>query len=224
MSTFEERLEKVETRIEQACRGAGRARESVRLLAVSKTKPPEAVEEAARCGLRLFGENKVQEAQHKRPLCAEGLEWHLIGHLQRNKAKVAAPLFHMIHSVDSLKILRALDAHAEQTLPILLQVNVAGEAAKFGLAPEEVREVLEAANASAHCEVRGLMVIPPFSPDAEKTREHFRALRLLRDRLEGETGTPLPELSMGMSHDLEVAIEEGSTWVRIGTDLFGARG
>lgn len=224
MSTFEERLEKVETRIEQACRGAGRARESVRLLAVSKTKPPEAVEEAARCGLRFFGENKVQEAQHKRPLCAEGLEWHLIGHLQRNKAKVAAPLFHMIHSVDSLKILRALDAYAEQTLPILLQVNVAGEAAKFGLAPEEVREVLEAANASAHCEVRGLMVIPPFSPDAEKTREHFRALRLLRDRLEEETGTPLPELSMGMSHDLEVAIEEGSTWVRIGTDLFGARG
>jgi len=224
MSTFEERLEKVETRIEQACRGAGRARESVRLLAVSKTKPPEAVEEAARCGLRFFGENKVQEAQHKRPLCAEGLEWHLIGHLQRNKAKVAAPLFHMIHSVDSLKILRALDAHAEQTLPILLQVNVAGEAAKFGLAPEEVREVLEAANASAHCEVRGLMVIPPFSPDAEKTREHFRALRLLRDRLEEKTGTPLPELSMGMSHDLEVAIEEGSTWVRIGTDLFGARG
>jgi len=224
MSTFEERLEKVETRIEQACRAAGRARESVRLLAVSKTKPPEAVEEAARCGLRFFGENKVQEAQHKRPLCAEGLEWHLIGHLQRNKAKVAAPLFHMIHSVDSLKILRALDAHAEQTLPILLQVNVAGEAAKFGLAPEEVREVLEAANASAHCEVRGLMVIPPFSPDAEKTREHFRALRLLRDRLEEETGTPLPELSMGMSHDLEVAIEEGSTWVRIGTDLFGARG
>jgi pyridoxal phosphate enzyme (YggS family) len=224
MSTFEERLEKVETRIEQACRAAGRARESVRLLAVSKTKPPEAVEEAARCGLRFFGENKVQEAQHKRPLCAEGLEWHLIGHLQRNKAKMAAPLFHMIHSVDSLKILRALDAHAEQTLPILLQVNVAGEAAKFGLAPEEVREVLEAANASAHCEVRGLMVIPPFSPDAEKTREHFRALRLLRDRLEEETGTPLPELSMGMSHDLEVAIEEGSTWVRIGTDLFGARG
>ena len=224
MSTFEERLEKVETRIEQACRAAGRARESVRLLAVSKTKPPEAVEEAARCGLRFFGENKVQEAQHKRPLCAEGLEWHLIGHLQRNKAKVAAPLFHMIHSVDSLKILRALDAHAEQTLPILLQVNVAGEAAKFGLAPEEVREVLEAANASAHCEVRGLMVIPPFSPDAEKTREHFRALRLLRDRLEEKTGTPLPELSMGMSHDLEVAIEEGSTWVRIGTDLFGARG
>jgi pyridoxal phosphate enzyme (YggS family) len=224
MSTFEERLEKVEARIEKACRAAGRTRESVRLLAVSKTKPPEAVEEAARCGLRFFGENKVQEVQHKRPLCAEGLEWHLIGHLQSNKAKVAAPLFHMIHSVDSLKILRALDAHAERALPILLQVNVAGEAAKFGLAPEEVRKVLEAANASAHCEVRGLMVIPPFSPDAEKTREHFRALRLLRDRLEEETGTPLPELSMGMSHDLEVAIEEGSTWVRIGTDLFGARG
>jgi pyridoxal phosphate enzyme (YggS family) len=223
-TAFEERLTVVQTRIEQACAAAGRELEQVRLLAVSKTKPPEAVEIAAQCGLRFFGENKVQEAQAKVPACSDDLQWHLIGHLQSNKAKLATQLFHMIHSVDSLKLLRALDNHAEQTLPILLQVNVAGDVAKFGFKPEEVRAALETANESSHCEVHGLMTIPPFSPDPEKTRVHFRALRELRDQLEQEVGMPLPELSMGMSHDLDVAIEEGSTWVRIGTDLFGARG
>ncbi len=221
--TFADRLERVEQRIQAACDHAGRKRDGVTLLAVSKTKPPEAVREAAGCGLRLFGENKVQEAQHKIPMCPGGLEWHLIGHLQSNKAKVAANLFHMIHSVDSLKLLQALENHAARTLPVLLQVNIAGEAAKFGLKPDEVAGVIEAANRMAKCEVHGLMVIPPFSPDPEKTRVHFSNLRKLRDRLQEETGTPLPELSMGMSHDLEVAIEEGSTWVRIGTDLFGNR-
>jgi pyridoxal phosphate enzyme (YggS family) len=221
--TFEQRLEAVERRIAAACERAGRPRHEVRLLAVSKTKPPEAVREAADCGLRLFGENKVQEAQAKIPMCPAGLEWHLIGHLQTNKAKVAAHFFQMVHSVDSLKLLQALETHAGNTLPILLQVNVSGEAAKFGMKPGEVANVIEAANQMQKCEVHGLMTIPPFSPDAEKTRIHFRALRELRDRLQEETGTPLPELSMGMSHDLEVAIEEGSTWVRIGTDLFGNR-
>ena len=214
----------MQERIEKACATAGRELKQVRLLAVSKTKPPEAVEIAAQCGLRFFGENKVQEAQVKVPACSDDLQWHLIGHLQSNKAKLAAQLFHMIHSVDSLKLMRALDNHAEQTLPILLQVNVAGDVAKFGFKSEEAREALEKANESGHCEVHGLMTIPPFSADPEKTRAHFRALRELRDQLEQEVGMPLPELSMGMSHDLEVAIEEGSTWVRIGTDLFGARG
>lgn len=221
--TFAERLERVEQRIAAACEKAGRPRASVRLLAVSKTKPPEAVREAADCGLRLFGENRIQEAQSKIPMCPAGLEWHLIGHLQSNKAKVAARLFQMVHSVDSLKLLQALEQHAGTTLPVLLQVNVSGEAAKFGMKPEEVAGVIEAANRMAKCEVHGLMTIPPFAPDPEKTRVHFSNLRNLRDRLEDETGTPLPELSMGMSHDLEVAIEEGSTWVRIGTDLFGSR-
>ena len=221
--TFAERLERVEQRIAAACEKAGRPRASVRLLAVSKTKPPEAVREAADCGLRLFGENRIQEAQSKIPMCPAGLEWHLIGHLQSNKAKVAARLFQMVHSVDSLKLLEALEQHAGTTLPVLLQVNVSGEAAKFGMKPEEVAGVIEAANRMAKCEVHGLMTIPPFAPDPEKTRVHFSNLRNLRDRLEDETGTPLPELSMGMSHDLEVAIEEGSTWVRIGTDLFGSR-
>lgn len=222
-SLFSDRLESVEQRIAAACAKAGRARSDVRLLAISKTKPPQAVCEAAECGLRWFGENRVQEAQSKIPMCPNGLEWHLIGHLQTNKAKVAARLFQMVHSVDSLKLLAALDAHAGATLPVLLQVNVAGEAAKFGMKPDEVAGVIEAANQMQKIEVHGLMTIPPFSPDPEKTRIHFRALRELRDRLQDETGTPLPELSMGMSHDLEVAIEEGSTWVRIGTDLFGGR-
>ena len=222
--TFAERLTAVERRISAACEAAGRPRDDVRLLAVSKTKPPEAVQEAASCGLRLFGENRIQEAQSKIPLCPSGLEWHLIGHLQSNKAKVAANLFQMIHSVDSLRLLEALEAHAGTTLPVLLQVNVSGEAAKFGMKPSDAAEVIEAANGMQKVEVHGLMTIPPFAPDPEKTRVHFRALRALRDRLQDETGTPLPELSMGMSHDLEVAIEEGSTWVRIGTDLFGARG
>ena len=220
---FQERLEQVEQRITAACTKAGRSRGDVRLLAVSKTKPPEAVREAAECGLRLFGENRVQEAQSKIPMCPNGLEWHLIGHLQTNKAKVAARFFQMIHSVDSLKLLQALDANAGTTLPVLLQVNVSGEAAKFGMKPEAVAGVIDAANQMQKVEVHGLMTIPPFSPDPEKTRVHFSRLRDLRDQLQDETGTPLPELSMGMSHDLEVAIEEGSTWVRIGTDLFGER-
>ena len=221
--TFSQRLENVERRIVSACEKAGRLRDSVRLLAVSKTRPPEAVREAAECGLRLFGENRVQEAQSKIPLCPNGLEWHLIGHLQSNKAKVAVRYFQMVHSVDSLKLLQALESHAGTILPVLLQVNVSGEAAKFGMKPDEVAGVIKAANQMKKCEVHGLMTIPPFSPDPEKTRVHFSSLRQLRDRLQEETGTPLPELSMGMSHDLEVAIEEGSTWVRIGTDLFGKR-
>ncbi|MDZ8118478.1 YggS family pyridoxal phosphate-dependent enzyme [Pontiella agarivorans] len=222
--TFSDRLERVEHRIQAACEKAGRARDSVTLLAVSKTKPPEAVRAAVDCGLRLFGENKVQEAQSKIPMSPGGLEWHLIGHLQSNKAKVAANLFQMIHSVDSLKLLQTLESHANQTLPVLLQVNIAGEAAKYGFKPEEVAGAIEAANQMSKCEVHGLMLIPPFAPDPEKTRVHFSSLRKLRDQLQDETGTPLPELSMGMSHDLEVAIEEGSTWIRIGTDLFGKRG
>jgi pyridoxal phosphate enzyme (YggS family) len=222
--SFADRFARVEQRISAACEKAGRPRESVRLLAVSKTKPPEAVAEAAACGHRFFGENRVQEAQAKIPQCPAGLDWHLIGHLQTNKARMAAGLFTMVHSVDSLKLLQALETHADTPLPILLQVNVSGEAAKFGMEPGDAAGIIETANQMHKVEVHGLMTIPPFAPDPEKTRVHFAALRELRDRLQKETGTPLPELSMGMSHDLEVAIEEGSTWVRIGTDLFGARG
>ena len=221
--TLEERFQRVEQRIAAACEKAGRERNEVQLLAVSKTRPPEAVREAAELGLRFFGENRIQEAQGKIPLCPSGLQWHLIGHLQTNKAKVAVRYFQMIHSVDSLKLLQTLEQHATTILPILLQVNVSGEAAKFGLKPSEVAAVIDAANQMKKVEVHGLMTIPPFSPDPEKTRIHFSNLRKLRDELQEQTGTPLPELSMGMSHDLEIAIEEGSTWVRVGSDLFGAR-
>ena len=220
---FSARLERVEKRIAEACAQAGRPRESVRLLAVSKTKPPEAVREAAECGLRVFGENRIQEAQAKIPRCPSGLEWHLIGHLQTNKAKLAVRLFQMIHSVDSVKLIQALDTHATLALPVLLQVNVSGEASKFGMKPDEVADAIEACNQSQHLEVCGLMTIPPFTPNPEKARSSFRMLRELRDQVQEQTGTPLPELSMGMSHDLEIAIEEGSTWVRVGSDLFGAR-
>ena len=144
--SFAERLEMVEQRIAAACEKAGRPRDSVRLLAVSKTKPAEAVQEAAACGLRLFGENKVQEAQLKVPVCPQNLEWHLIGHLQSNKARIAANLFHMIHSVDSVKLMEALDSHAATALPILLQVNVSGESSKSGMKPDEVADAVEAAN------------------------------------------------------------------------------
>ena len=144
--SFEERLNTIEQRIVTACKKAGRDRESVRLLAVSKTRPPEAVREAVDCGLRLFGENRVQEAQSKISMSPSGLEWHLIGHLQTNKAKVAARLFQMVHSVDSLKLLQALESHAGTTLPVLLQVNVSGEASKFGMEPSEVADVIDAAN------------------------------------------------------------------------------
>jgi len=219
-----ENLEEIEERIIAACEKSGRSREDVKLVAVSKRKPFEAVIEAAEAGQILFGENRVQEAQVKIPMCPPNLHWHLIGHLQSNKAKIAASgLFRMIHSVDSEKLMHALDAYATMPLPILIQVNVSGEGSKSGCAPEEAAALIEAANACLHLEVHGLMTIPPFTPDPGKARAHFSDLRNLRDELQQTTGTPLPELSMGMSNDFEIAIEEGSTLVRVGTDIFGVR-
>ncbi|MBL7016045.1 MAG: YggS family pyridoxal phosphate-dependent enzyme [Kiritimatiellales bacterium] len=219
-----ENLETIEKRICAACEKAGRARNEVKLIAVSKRKPFEAVLEAADAGQILFGENRVQEAQTKIPMCPPNLHWHLIGHLQSNKAKIAASgLFRMIHSVDSEKLLLALDEHAAVPLPVLIQVNVSGEGSKSGCAPEEAAALIEAANRCSQVEVHGLMTIPPFTPDPEKARAHFSNLRKLRDELQETTGTPLPELSMGMSNDFEIAIEEGSTFVRVGTSIFGER-
>ena len=223
MSEMVERIERVKARIAKACERAGRSEDSVRLLAVSKKKPADAVAAAWESGLCFFGENRVQEAAEKIPLSPSGATWHLIGHLQSNKAKLAAGLFDMIQSVDSMKLIEALDRHAQQALPILLQVNIAGEGAKFGFAPEEVAQAIRYANQTTHCEVHGLMLIPPFTPDPEGARAYFKALRVLRDEVSEATQTPLPELSMGMSNDLEIAIEEGSTWVRVGTDLCGER-
>ena len=219
-----ENLNAVEQRIVAACERTGRRRDEVKLVAVSKTKPAEAVMEAAEAGQILFGENRVQEAQSKIPLCPSHLQWHLIGHLQSNKARIAASgIFRMIHSVDSEKLLRLLDEYAAVPLPVLIQVNVSGEGSKEGCSPDEAAALIEAANQCSKVEVHGLMTIPPFTPDPEKARVHFSNLRKLRDRLQQETSTPLPELSMGMSHDFEIAIEEGSTFVRVGSDIFGGR-
>ncbi len=224
--TMEERIAHVQARIATACARAGRPAGSVRLVAVSKTHPPERVEEAVRCGLRLFGENKVQEAAAKIPLCSSSLEWHLVGHLQSNKARIAVQLFSMIHSIDSADLLQRVNRICDEEgrrMPVCLEVNVAGEGSKFGLAPEAVAGVLAAAQGCARIEVVGLMAIPPAVEDPERARGFFRTLRELRDRLRGETGYELPELSMGMSHDFEIAIEEGATLVRVGTDIFGER-
>ena len=219
-------LEAVRERIATACARAGRPAESVRLLAVSKTYGPEAVGAAAAAGQTRFGENRVQEAAAKIPACPGHLQWHLIGHLQSNKAAQAAQLFDWIHSVDSLKLLEALDRHAGEAgrrLEVMVQVNVSGERSKSGLAPGEVPAVLAAGSRLPHVQIRGLMTIPPLAEDPEIARPFFRNLRERREAWSAELGIDLPELSMGMTHDLEVAIAEGATFVRVGTGIFGAR-
>lgn len=226
MSGIAENLESIRARIAAACARAGRPVDSVRLLAVSKTQGPEAVRAAAACGQVLFAENRVQEAAAKIPECPERLQWHLIGHLQSNKAAQAARLFDWVHSVDSAKLLEALDRQAGvagRTLQVLLQVNVSGERAKSGLAPAATPAALELGNRLRNVQVCGLMTIPPLSEDPETARPFFRKLREFRDQWAAETGTELPELSMGMTHDLAVAIEEGATFVRVGTGIFGVR-
>jgi hypothetical protein len=219
-------LEKVQQRIRAACERAGRDPASVTLLAVSKTHPPEIIKAAADCGQIDFGENKVQEAKAKIPLCPGKLRWHFIGHLQSNKCRDAVELFAMIQSVDSLPLAQEINKRAEQAakrMPVLMEVNVAGEASKFGYQPERLLAELKELNALPRLEIHGLMTVPPWSPEAEASRPHFRRLRQLKEQAEQALGTPLPHLSMGMSGDFEIAIEEGATLVRVGTALFGPR-
>ena len=226
MGSLAENLESVHARIAAACARAGRAPDAVRLLAVSKTYGPDAVRAAAAAGQRWFGENRVQEAAAKIPECPGNLAWHLIGHLQSNKAALAARLFDWVHSVDSAKLLETLDRHAAEagrTLRALVQVNVSGERSKSGLAPAAVPEVLALAHRLRNVQIVGLMTIPPLAEDPETARPCFRKLRELRGEWAAATGLELPELSMGMTHDLDVAIEEGATFVRVGTGIFGAR-
>jgi PLP dependent protein len=219
-------LDSIQQRIAAACQRAGRDPASVTLMAVTKTHPPESVQAAANAGLVFFGENKVQEAKAKIPQCSGKLRWHFIGHLQSNKARDAVELFEMIQSVDSLALAQELNKRCEQAgkrLPILLEVNLAGEASKFGYAPERLLAELNDLNALPRLEVHGLMTVPPWKPVAEQVRPFFREARELKQRCEEILGAPLPQLSMGMSGDFEVAIEEGATIVRIGTELFGER-
>lgn len=216
----------IRRKIAAACERAGRDVNAVAVLAVTKGQPPEVVNEAAGLGLTLFGENKVQEARAKIPLCSGKLRWQMIGHLQSNKCRDAVELFEMIQGVDSLRIAEEISKRAEQsgkTMPILLEVNAVGEASKFGYRPEQLLAEFSQINALARIEVHGLMTIPPWSPVAENARPVFRQVRELKKRCEEILGAPLPQLSMGMSADFEVAIEEGATMVRLGTALFGPR-
>lgn len=223
-------LRAVRDRIARAAAASGRAADKVRLVAVSKTFPLDAIAAAATAGLADFGENRVQEALGKieRASGLPPIRWHLIGHLQSNKARQAAVKFDWIHSVDSVKLLRRIDAASADagTRPaLLIQADLAGEARKHGAGDNDVRRLFEAASTCRAAEVRGLMLMPPWNDDPEQTRPYFRRLRELRDTLRGE-GVPesaLAELSMGMSHDFEAAIEEGATMVRVGTALFGRR-
>ncbi len=224
--SFAENLASIQQRIHAACDRAGRDPGSVALLAVSKTHPPESIREAVNCGQLFFGENKIQEARAKIPLCPGKARWHFIGHLQSNKVRDAVELFEMIQGVDSLNLAREISKRAEQaskTLPVLLEMNVAGEGSKFGYKPDQLLSELNELNALPRIEIHGLMAIPPYAPVPERARPYFQKLRDLKNDCEQVLGAPLPELSMGMSGDFEVAIEEGSTIVRVGTALFGER-
>jgi hypothetical protein len=221
-------IARIRERIAAACLRAGRRPEDVKLVAVSKTVSPELIWQAFDAGLRDFGENRIQEAEAKRPALADlHATWHLVGHLQTNKAKPACELFHWIHSVDSLRLAQRLDKVAPSSgrLPILLEVNLGEEPSKFGVRKEEVVELAENTGRLPSLELRGLMVIPPFFEDPNHARPFFRRLHELAATiaLRNLPGVSMQELSMGMSHDFEVAIEEGATIVRIGTAIFGPR-
>jgi pyridoxal phosphate enzyme (YggS family) len=219
-------FETIRGRMADACRRVERSLDSVLLLPVSKGQPPEMVRAAADLGLNIFGENRIQEAKAKISMCPGRLRWHMIGHLQTNKCREAVRMFELIHSVDSLHLATELDRHAERaarTLPILLEVNVAGEGSKHGFGSAELLAEFEQLNRLKRLEVHGLMTIAPWTPEPEKVRPVLRRLRELKVECEMILGAPLPHLSMGMSGDLEVAIEEGATIVRVGTALFGDR-
>jgi len=222
----------VRERIRAAANRAGRDASSVTLMAVSKTFPAESIREAYGAGIRVFGENRVQEFAGKADALRELMDahWHMIGHLQSNKAGKAAELFDGVDSIDSLKLAERLSEaarNAGKTLPILVEINVGGEAAKTGIAPDspELDRLLSDVPRLQNIQVRGLMTVPPYTEDPQGARPYFRRLRELRDQIAGRglPGIGMDELSMGMSHDFEVAIEEGSTCVRVGSAIFGHR-
>ena len=216
--SLQERIEQVEQRIQVAARNAGRQREEITLVAVTKKFPAEVMREAYNLGLRVFGENYVQEFATKNPALADlaDAEFHLIGHLQSNKTKIALDLFKTIQTVDSAKLARRLN-ETTRPLDVMIEVKLSEEESKEGAAPEELPALIDAIRACENLRLTGLMTMPPWSDDPAETRPYFRRLAMLARQY------GLPRLSMGMSHDLEAAIEEGSTHVRVGTALFGAR-
>ncbi len=223
-----EHLKIVEQNIARACEKSGRNRKEVTLIAVSKTKPVEMMEEAMAAGIRTFGENKVQEILKKKPLLPDDINWHMIGHLQRNKVRQIAGNVSMIHSVDSLRLAEQIQKEYEaisKMADVLIEVNIAREETKFGLMPEETETVIRETAKMSHLNVRGLMTIAPYVDDPEENRLHFRNLRKLLVDINGKNidNISMTELSMGMTGDYEIAIEEGATFVRVGTGIFGSR-
>ena len=226
MTAIGPRLDAVRSRIAAACDRAGRDPSGVRLVAVSKTIPAESIVEARRAGQETFGENRVQEALGKMDAVGPGAVWHLIGHLQRNKARLAAGAFELIHSVDDAGLASELDRRAASrgiVQRVLVQANLAREETKHGVDEEGLLPLIEAVAGCAALDLRGLMIIPPPVDDAERARPWFRRLRALRDTAQERLGRALPELSMGMTDDFEVAVEEGATLVRVGRAIFGDR-
>ena len=227
MRALNEILDEVKAKVAAACARSGRNPDEVEIIAVTKTHGAEVVKEAWDAGLAIVGENKVQEAAWKKPASVSGPSWHLIGHLQGNKVRPALELFDFIHSVDSTKLLLRINQIADElglSPHVLLEVNVSGEKSKTGMPEAEVASAVRTLMESCpRVTLEGLMTMAPFSENPEDARPYFRRLRELRDRLEQDFGIGLPRLSMGMSGDYEVAVEEGATWIRLGTVLFGER-
>jgi hypothetical protein len=227
MSGINDNILRVRERMERACSRSGRGLDEVLLVAVSKTVPAARIQEALEAGLNHFGENYIQEAQKKIEELRRGA-WHFIGHLQRNKARAAVKLFSMIETVDRLSLAEELNRQAREAgkvLEVLIQVNEAEEESKSGLPPEQVPALLEAGLSLPGLRIRGLMAIPPYDPDPESSRRWFRSLYQWREKWQNQfPSLDLSQLSMGMSHDFETAIEEGATLIRVGTALFGPRG
>jgi PLP dependent protein len=226
MAAISENLERVRGQIAEAARKAGRSADDVELIAISKTNDADRVREAHAAGQNIFGESRVQEARAKIPELPASLHWHFVGHLQKNKIRHALPLFELIHSLDSLVLAQEINriAQEEGVNPrVLLEVNVAGEGSKFGFKPEALRAEMEPLLGLVRLSIEGLMIIPPLAEEAEASRRFFGQLRELRDTLEKDFDLKLPQLSMGMTNDFTIAIEEGATLVRVGTAIFGER-
>ena len=225
MPEIRENLLRVTERIEKAAQNAGRNLKDIRLVAVSKTVETDRIKEAIEAGVSILGENYVQEAQKKIEEIGKSVSWHFIGHLQSNKTKVAVRLFDAIHSVDSVALAEELNRRAQQVnrkIPVMIEVNLSGETTKFGTEEEKVTTVTQGVLKLDHLSLEGLMTMPPYYDDPEMSRPYFVQLRELKERLV-KGGIPLKELSMGMSNDFEIAIQEGATYVRVGTAIFGAR-